>query len=283
MSSNLCLHSGGQNVTLEDVLAVTTPPSTETHYPIPHEYLIDNVVENLEGIGWTVKESQWGLNKDGEEMWGVMDLVNGGTTFEDYGVAIGLRNAHNKRFSAGVAVGSRVFVCDNLAFSSEIVVFRKHTKWIRKDLSRMLFEALGTLAAATKSQDERIQGYKRTPLTDAIVHDLLIRSVDAKVMANADIAKVLKQWREPEHQEFEDRNAWSLMNAFTQVGKGWNQFSLTGRTTRLHGLLDMVVEATENRMVVDDLVAGRAILPPAPIAHGAEAIISGNGEVELTA
>lgn len=264
MSSSLCLHSGAEVVTLEDVLAVTTPPSTQTHYPIPHEYLIGQVIQNLEGIGWRVRETQWGLNAEGQEMWGVMDLVNGGTAFADYSVAIGIRNAHNKRFSAGVAVGSRVFVCDNLAFSSEIVVFRKHTRWIRKDLSRMLFEALGNLAAATRSQDERIQAYKATLLNDALVHDLLIRAVDAKVMANADLPKVLGHWREPEHDEFLPRNAWSLLNAFTQVGKGWNAFTLTGRTTRLHGLMDLAVEAVGQNLSIGDMQGGRALLPPAP-------------------
>lgn len=261
--SQLLLHSGAQHVNLEEVIAATTPPPTETHYPIPHDYLIEKIVENLAGVGWNVESSEWGLNADGAEMWGVMNLTNGGTQFDDYGISVGVRNAHNKRFSAGCAVGSKVFCCDNLAFSSEIVVFRKHTKWIKKDLARMLFEAFGTLAQATKDQETRIQDYKRTPLTDTIVHDILIRAVDAKVMSNADIAKVLKEWRTPTHEEFAPRTAWSLFNSFTQVGKDWNKFSLTGRTTRLHGLLDLVVEATENKAVVEDMMAGRAILPPA--------------------
>ena len=41
----------------------------------------------------------------------------------------------------------------------------------------------------------------------------------------------------PNHPEFEDRNAWSLFNAFTEELKG-NLIALPKRTQALHGLLD---------------------------------------------
>jgi hypothetical protein len=75
-------------------------------------------------------------------------------------------------------------------------------------------------------------------------------------MANATLPKVLKQWRDPQYEDFEDRTAWSLMNGFTEVFKDTNAMTLPQRSTRLHGLLDMVVEATEQRALVEDLIDG---------------------------
>lgn len=55
------------------------------------------------------------------------------------------------------------------------------------------------------------------------------------------IPGVLKQWREPHHEAFEDRNIWSLFNAFTETLKQGNLAELPKRTEALHGLLDVAV------------------------------------------
>jgi hypothetical protein len=73
-----------------------------------------------------------------------------------------------------------------------------------------------------------------------IAHDLIIRSTDVCAATPRQIPAILQQWREPQHQEFEPRNVWSLFNAFTQVAKG-NLLELPRRTERLHGLMDNFV------------------------------------------
>ena len=50
--SRLMLHAGGEHVDLDAVIDATTPPPTKTHYPIPHEFLIDKVVENIDRSGF---------------------------------------------------------------------------------------------------------------------------------------------------------------------------------------------------------------------------------------
>ena len=58
---------------------------------------------------------------------GLLEVANCQQT-EDYAYVLGLRNSHDKRFPAGLAVGASVFVCDNLSFSGEIKIGRKHTR-----------------------------------------------------------------------------------------------------------------------------------------------------------
>jgi hypothetical protein len=197
------LHSGANTATREDVFASDTPDATDTHYPIPHGALIDVIEKHVAASGFEVAEQEYGLWGDnGSRMFGVWGLqsTRSGVTLgeeEDYQLVMGVRNSHDKTFSAGMAVGSRVFVCDNLAFSSEIVVVRKHTRFIMRDLDKMVAEASGKIATARVSQAQRIAAYKDAPVSDAEVHDLLIRSVDSQVMANSYIAKVLGEWRAP--------------------------------------------------------------------------------------
>lgn len=240
--SNLLLHCGSNEVTRDEVFAAPTPEGTDTHFPIPHGTLIETVERHVLSSGFEIQEEEYGLLRDGDQMFGVWTLGNG-VAMEDYQLTIGLRNAHDKQFSAGMAVGSRVFVCDNLAFSAEIVIARKHTKYILRDLDKMVADASGRIAEARVAQDQRIGAYKSTELLDPEVHDFVIRSVDAQVIPNRDIAHVLGEWREPSHDEFAPRTAWSLFNAYTEVMKGTNPRDLTPRTRRLHGMMDALSDA----------------------------------------
>lgn len=62
-----------------------------------------------------------------------------------YQYVLGLRNSNNKRFAAGMVIGIAPFVCDNLAFSGEVKLARKHTVFIKRDLPMMIDEKLDRL------------------------------------------------------------------------------------------------------------------------------------------
>lgn len=240
----MMLHCGAALATREEVFEAATPDETDTHFPIPHGALIEVIERHVQASGFHIASQEYGLWKEGNRMFGVWGLQNGSEVeHEDFQLVMGVRNSHDKAFSAGLAVGSRVFVCDNLAFSAEIVIARKHTRFIMRDLDKMVAEASGKIAAARVSQAQRIEAYKATDLDDAQAHDLIIRSVDCQVMANSYIAKVLHEWRDSEHEEFAPRTAWSLFNAYTQVFKQTNPLDLTQRSVRLHGLMDMATDA----------------------------------------
>lgn len=238
-AANLCAHAGAARVTRGDVLAVATPNRTATWVPIDHARLLEEMDDWVRRAGLEVRKEAHALSHNGARYFGVFDIaVREGAA--DYGLAVGLRNSHDMRFPAGLAVGSRVFVCDNLAFSGEVTLARKHTTYILRDLPRLCAEAFGRVGRMRERQALRIDAYKRTALTDSAVHDLLIKSVDCKVIPNAQIPRVLEEWRKPAHAEFGPRTAWSLFNAYTETAKEWNPFDLPQRTQRLHGLLDTV-------------------------------------------
>jgi len=237
--SGLILHAGANVATEADVALVPTPDATDTWQPIPHVALLNSVRRAVEFNGFTVKQQTYGLWHDGARMFGVWTLSSS-LMAPDYELAIGIRNSHDKTFPAGLAVGSRVFVCDNLAFSSEIVVTRKHTRWIMRDLDALVAGASGRIAEARQIQDLRIGAYKGTDLSDTQVHDVLVRSCEARVMAFSYLPKVLAEYRAPRHEDFAPRTAWSLFNAYTEVLKESPAQDLSQRTIRLHGLMDGV-------------------------------------------
>lgn len=236
--TNLMIHCGGQQVTEDKLNAVATPEATDSWYPIPHHDLLDTVRRNVEATGLRIVQEAHSLAREDAHYFGLMQVANGKAA-EDYATIIGLRNAHDKRFPAGLVVGSQVFVCDNLAFSGEVNIARKHTRFINRDLPQLIERAMGQLVSLRHTQDQRLAAYKETGMNDAQANDLLVRAMDARVLPVTKLPKVLGEWRKPSHAEFaEDRNAWRLFNAFTKVLKGTNVFNMPKATQSLHGLID---------------------------------------------
>ena len=235
--NGLMLHSGAKLVTMDELKGVATPDATETWTPIPHTTLIDMTVERLAAQGYEMSNVQHSISKEGNRYFGTMELKKG-DAYGDYTMIAGIRNSHDKSFPAGLVLGSRVFVCDNLAFSGEVNYQRKHTTHIMKDLPMIMSRALGKLGDLRLKQDQRILAYKGHGFTNMEANDFLIQSYEAKVIPAQIIKDVIHQWKTPNHAEFAPRNAWSLFNAFTEALKGTAADMYTKRTQALHGLMD---------------------------------------------
>lgn len=235
----LFLHAGASAATIQQVADVRTPDAEKGWQPIAHDVTIDLVKETLASRHLTVANEAYALWAGGNRMFGVLELRNGENP-TDYALTIGIRNSHDKSFAAGAALGSKVFVCDNLAFSGEITFARKHTVNIVRDLPQLVSAAIGRLVDLRGWQDKRIAAYKTFELTDALAHDIIVRSLDRRVIGPMKLVDVVAEYRKPRHEEFAPRTAWSLFNAYTEIAKGAVR-QLPGRTQALHGLLDEVV------------------------------------------
>jgi hypothetical protein len=238
--TNLILHCGANRVPRTIVSGVPTPTATQTWAPIPHSLLIEQVELALHANRLRVVTQAHSLTHDALRYFGLMEIQNG-AVHPDYGWVLGLRNSHDKRFPAGVVAGATVFVCDNLSFSGEIEIARKHTRFILRDLPLLTQQAIGRLVQRWHHQDERISAYKTKGISDPDAHDLIIRGMDAGVCSNRLIPKVLQEWRKPRHPEFEERNIWALFNSFTETLKKSSLAELPRKTEALHGLLDSYV------------------------------------------
>lgn len=241
---NLCLHSGGVYVDREALGKVQTPRATDSWHPIPHKRLLEGIQKTVERSGLTVVNEAHATSHEGQRYFGLLQVANGHNP-EDYSLVLGIRNSHDKMFPAGLVVGSGVFVCDNLAFSGEVEIGRKHTRFIERDLPGLIESAVGRVGEMRQSQDNRIAAYKRFDLGDSQAHDLIIQALDSRVIPVTRIPDVLQEWRSPSHPEFaQAKNGWRLFNAFTEKLKASNLFNRPAATQALHGLLDTVCGVT---------------------------------------
>lgn len=245
---NLYTHCGSHKATRDQVFDCVTPAGTRTHVPIDHSVMLELVESSLEDMGLGVIQEVHALSPDGMKYFGMMEVASENPN-DEFSTVLGLRNSNDMSFAAGLVIGSGVFVCDNLCFSGEVKVARKHTRRIMETLPEMMDAAIGKVIDAQELQAKRIASYKETELVPTQVNDMLIEAFDSGVISSAKIGQVLTEYRAPRHQEFVDAGptAWRLMNAFTEILKprdsGHDLFKLPAKTQKLHAILDRASES----------------------------------------
>ncbi len=235
----LMLHCGAQLKTREEVFDVPVPPQTATYVPLPYESFITRIEKQLAVEEIKITEERLALAKDGARLFGLMALEMPGVLATDYGCVLGLRTSYDRSFANAVSIGASVFVCDNLSFSGDVTFERKHTAGMLRDLSWMISETVTSLPMRFAAQSAAFESYKGLEFSDRDAHHLAIRLWDAEAIGILEIPRLIKEWREPVHEEFADagKTAWRLFNAVTEIIKG-DLWRLPARTNALHLVLN---------------------------------------------
>lgn len=265
--SSLMLHSGGRLCTLDELRRIPTPPAEGRWHPVGHAQVRDRVSETLQAAGYTVKKESLAIARDGRRFFGTLDLTTPLTPAGGVALAVGIRNSLDKSFPLGFCAGSRVFVCDNLAFNAELLVKRRHTKFAALRWNNEIASAVQKLPSFAQAEEGRIGWLMATELTDDQALAFIVRAMERSVISAPSIPRILSEWRNPVHDYGTgDRpTAWKLLNCFTTVlGKERairNPSEYAGQTIRLNGLLSTAVRCpreplsellTPRRMVEND-------------------------------
>ena len=220
----------------EALAGVQTPEGTHSHTPIPHHKLVGLTREALDRAGLEVKEEEHALARGGLRYFGGFSLKGSDVNGDDRNIVLGLRNAHDKSFAASIAVGNQMMVCENLCFSSDIKLARRHTTNILADLPRVLSSAVARVTSHWDDMGKRITSYQNTEVMDAA--KMIVELVDAKAFPARDIYKAVEEFRNPRHEEFKGGSLWTLYNSITENLKGGDLTKLADRTMRMQSIFD---------------------------------------------
>ena len=155
-------------VDLDEVKAVNTPEveyrkernkdgSLSVPYqPISHDLLIDKTRNHLEQGGFDIVDECHNLARGGQRYFGLFEITHPTRENSERGTIVGLRNAHDKCFPAGLCAGDAPFVCDNLIFTNNVKLARRHTRHILAELDSVIARTLGKLFSFWGGQDQRI-------------------------------------------------------------------------------------------------------------------------------
>ncbi len=235
--SGLMMHNPDDRfVTRDELAAVPTPPCTRTWHPVPHVSVVEAVESAMRERGYMIESEQFGLARGRQKMFGVLNIAQRDNPEWTY--AVGIRNSHDQSFAAGICCGVRVLVCSNLCFGGEHVLKRRNTSGI--DIGTMVMETIDCIADGFISLDERLEQLRDAAVpSDDWARSFIVRTAEFGAIASCDILPVMHEYLEPRHDEFRERNLWSLLNAFTEVSHKFavpkmDQFHR--RLTRIFGL-----------------------------------------------
>jgi hypothetical protein len=153
--TQLVLHCGAKEVSREELATVEAPPPTKTWFPIKHSDVLDAVLETVDQTGFGVERMRLALSRQGAQFFGALDLRS--PIADGASLAVGVRNSINQTLPLGFVAGTRVFICDNLAFRSELLVSRKHTANGRLRFREAISRAVGELESFRAVESRRIE------------------------------------------------------------------------------------------------------------------------------
>ena len=235
--ARISAHKDTNLVTREQLAALPVVVGTDSFKPVAHIELVVKLQEVLASRDITIRTydsgpkagqfaEQFAISKDGMRLFGTLDLIKNGIAGTC--ASLGIRTANNKTMSLQMIAGLRVFVCDNMAFSGDTILMKKkHTSGlVLMDELKYAMDEYEVHYAKLRADVVALQGYDMTEIAaKLLMHDLFITQSIMPVRLFPEVAAEYFDNRAG-HEEFAGRNAWSLLNAFTEVQK---QMPLTTR------------------------------------------------------
>jgi hypothetical protein len=216
MSTALVVHRGARYVDRDELRAIPAPPATPTWYPLAHHVVLDRVLETLGQAGFQSRAVTLALSQDNAKFFATVDLDTPVTT--GVSLSVGVRNSVDKSLPIGFVAGHRVFVCDNLAFRSDLLnVSRKHTRFGEVRYQEAIAKAVQGLGEFREAEAARVIRFTQTEITQERAESMMLRAYEQDVVSHYLLPQVIGEWRKPSFQEFEPRTLWSLFNSFTTV------------------------------------------------------------------
>jgi hypothetical protein len=225
----LLLHCGAAHVTHDELAHLPVPDARGSRHAVrPFVDDVDIVLDQFQNIGARVEDTAYGvLTRDGmpARFFGLIELqLPNVAGSDDFGLMVGLRGIYDQTLPRGLAVGSRVFVCDNLAFSGEVTIKTKQTTYIGQRLPRLIAQAVDRIPALALAQSAKFDAYRNTTIGQRAGDAMLIEMVRRGAMAPSQLGVAITEWDTPSHQGHADLgwSVWRLHNAITQAIKPAN-------------------------------------------------------------
>lgn len=214
-TTTLVTHCGAREVSREELNQIEAPPPTQTWYPVRHSTVVESVSDLLRTGGFEIQKATYAVSRQGARMFATLDLTTSLCT--GVTLAVGIRNSCDRSFPLGFCAGSRVFLCDNLAFRADLLVARKHTRFGQDRFREAIAQAVGSLGQFQQVEADRIRRFQNLTLSDERAESLILRSFERGFVSYRALPALIQEWRQPSHDYGPDPSLWRLFNAWTTV------------------------------------------------------------------
>ena len=252
--NGMILHCGAKSISRPELALLPVPqPMGPRHVIRPFIEDVELVTDEMLGLGLQVTDEAFGVSYTEAgvpaQFFGLLEVKQPTDNPEEFGLMVGLRGSYNQRLPRGLAVGSRVFVCDNLAFSGSIEMHTKQTTNVSSRIPALIREAVSQIPEMAEMQTRRFDGYREHQVARRVGDAMLIEMVRRGILMPSHLGRALNEWDKSAHEEHEQfgDSLWKLHNAVTEALKPANPErgnvpAVWERTTKMTAMLDEVRE-----------------------------------------
>ena len=189
-------------------------------------------------MGASIRDQRYLVRFDDQQMprqmFGLAEIDLPQHNDPDYRLQVGLRGSYDQTLPRGIALGSHVMVCSNLAFHGDSVIQTKQTTYVNQRLPALMRSAVEQIPEMAESQSSFFDRLKNTPLSLAAGDHMLVEMLRRGAISASQLGKALTEWSQPSYPEHISggRTAWLLHNAVTEALKG-NSLPMIWKKTRI--------------------------------------------------
>lgn len=208
-------HANSQLITRAELMTIPPPRGTPTWRPVAHGDLVTAISRQLRARGIDIVNEKFAIQRGGARLFAVLDLSL--ETTGEFCAAMGIRTANDRSMALEIAVGVKVFVCDNLAFSGDLIALRrKHTA--RFDLDADIARAVGRYEAHLLALQRSMAAIREKSLKDDEAKTMIFEAFRREIVPIRYFKLVAETYFNPapEMTDVQPRTFWGLHNAFAR-------------------------------------------------------------------
>src|SRR4051812_29533214 len=229
-----------------DYLTALPPPVSlgPKHVPIKHVDLVRAIDDEIARRGYREAHSRLAVSKNGQKLFGVIDLIPPGAADADLVPSLGFRAANDQTLALRMVAGARVTVCDNLALMGDMIALnRMHTSSL--NLPEAMAAGFDRFLHHSTILVEHIDRMSTTFITDAQARAIAFHVFAERVVPLHLLNDVNGNYFHPKDdaRDCQARTLWSLHNAFTRAMRTLSATRLFGATMHLATHFGMVSQA----------------------------------------
>jgi len=240
--SGTLVYANSVSVTREQLKEIASPPATDTWKPVPHYDLVQAIDRQLAVRDIQIVNEQFAVQREGLRLFGVLELdVPGLEASETFGFAMGIRTANDRSEALSIVVGAKVFVCDNLMLSGDLIVMRrKHTPGF--DLNADISRAIDGYRDHLTVFHRQVGDLMAHPVSDAEAKVTIFEAFAREIVPVRIFRPVAETYFHPQPgmTDVLPRTQWGLHNAFTRAMKQLAPGPAFQATTQLGKLFGLV-------------------------------------------
>ena len=222
----------------QGLASVPLPTHGSTYTPVGHKLIIDEVIAELSANNFTLNNTEYRKNVNGEIAQGVYYLNYGNDS--DMGLMFAWANSYDKTMRFRCAIGAYVFVCGNGLIAGDMSNYgRIHKGDAVKEVKDHIKSQIGNANVYFKELIQDKEEMKNVTITDEQTAELMgLLYFKESIISSSQLIVIKEQCKKPEHSYNAPLDSlWTVYNHITFALKKSHPKSWMEQQKNLHRII----------------------------------------------